>query len=534
MFDLISRLWNAYFRPRYPPGTAPTTLEEHDREVQQIAARVREFHGRGEPFRIFHGSTNSTRRSALGRDPSKVVDTSRLNHVVRVDTEKQVALVEPNVPMDRLVEATLEYGLIPPVVMEFPGITVGGGYNGTSGESSSFKHGFFDQTINSVEMVLADGSVVVASEKEYADLFRGAAGAVGTFGVTTLVELRLQKASKFVETTYHPVGSVKEAVKLLRDFTARPDEFDYVDGIMYSPSAGAIVIGKMTDEPSAGNKIQRFSAPNDPWYYLHVAERIAIPGQAALSLASKPQTDIIPLTEYFFRYDRGGFWVGRLSFLYFWFVPFNAFTRWFLDDFLHTRMLYKALHGSGQTDDTIVQDVALPWDTAENFIEKMEQTVSIWPLWLCPLKGGSSQSMHPHLQQDNQDDGMLNIGLWGLVPQKYACPGGMMDANRELESTLRELGGMKWLYAKVYSTEFEFWSQFDKTWYDRLRKKYNTGALPNVFDKVAGGEWSKSQSSTLRGMNWPFAGFKGIWHAIQSGDYLQARNPAWWYWVPRQ
>jgi FAD/FMN-containing dehydrogenase len=58
--------------------------------------------------------------------------------------------------MDKLVEATLEYGLIPPVVMEFPGITVGGGYAGSAGESSSFKYGYFDQTVNSVEIVLAN------------------------------------------------------------------------------------------------------------------------------------------------------------------------------------------------------------------------------------------------------------------------------------------------------------------------------------------------------------------------------------------
>ena len=44
--------------------------------------------------------------------------------------------------MDRLVESTLKYNLIPPVVMEFPGITAGGGFAGTSGESSSFKYGF--------------------------------------------------------------------------------------------------------------------------------------------------------------------------------------------------------------------------------------------------------------------------------------------------------------------------------------------------------------------------------------------------------
>lgn len=56
----------------------------------------------------------------MGRDPKTVVDTSRLNHVVSVDAERRTALVEPNVPMDRLVEETLKYGLVPPVVMEFP------------------------------------------------------------------------------------------------------------------------------------------------------------------------------------------------------------------------------------------------------------------------------------------------------------------------------------------------------------------------------------------------------------------------------
>lgn len=51
-------------------------------------------------------------------------------------------LVEPNVPMDRLVEKMLEYGLMLPVIMEFPGITVGGGYAGTSGESRALSTAF--------------------------------------------------------------------------------------------------------------------------------------------------------------------------------------------------------------------------------------------------------------------------------------------------------------------------------------------------------------------------------------------------------
>lgn len=103
-------------------------MERHNRTVAAIAADVRRFYDIKEPFRIFHGSTNSTRSSLFRRD--KMVDTSGLQHVLKVDRDKRTALVEPNVPMDRLVETTMKYGLVPLVVMEFPGITVGGGYAG--------------------------------------------------------------------------------------------------------------------------------------------------------------------------------------------------------------------------------------------------------------------------------------------------------------------------------------------------------------------------------------------------------------------
>jgi delta24-sterol reductase len=82
---------------------------------------------------------DSTRKSQYRR--GQMVDTSAMSHILKIDTERKTALVEPNVPMDSLVEATLQHGLIPPVVMEFPGITVGGGFAGTSGESSSFRYG---------------------------------------------------------------------------------------------------------------------------------------------------------------------------------------------------------------------------------------------------------------------------------------------------------------------------------------------------------------------------------------------------------
>jgi hypothetical protein len=468
----------------------------------------------------------------MGRDPNTVVDTSRLNHVVSVDAGKKVALVEPNVPMDRLVEETLKYGLVPPVVMEFPGITVGGGYSGTAGESSSFKHGFFDRTLNNVEMVLANGNLITASDTHLAELFRGAAGAVGTLGVTTMVELQLIKATKYVEATYHPVYSMEEAIAKLEDFTSRPAEFDYIDGIMYSQTLGAIVTGRMTDTPTAGVPTQRFSDPKDPWFFLYVQDRI--------TKSNGPTSDAIPLPDYLFRYDRGGFWVGIAPFEYFMF-PFNNFTRAWLDDFLHTRMLYNALHATGRTEQMIIQDLALPYANAAEFVKRMDEKLGIWPLWLCPLKQSPHPTMHPHLNEYEADGKtlkpMLNIGLWGKAP-----PGGheaFVQANRDIEAALQELKGMKWLYAQTYFSEDDFWKDFDRPWYESLRKKYDATTLPTAWEKV----WVDLEAEEAAQQNasfskkflqkWPITGIYGLRKSIQSKDYVQARNPAWKDWVPR-
>lgn len=380
-------------------------------------------------------------------------------------------------------------------------------------------------------MVLANGEVITASEKENADLFRGAAGAVGTLGVATMVEINLHKATKFVETTYHPVTSMEDAIAKLQNFTSRPEEFDYVDGIMFSPTSGAIITGRMTDDSTSSLPVQRFSAPSDPWFYLHVQSRI--------SQSSTPISEAIPLPEYLFRYDRGGFWVGRGAFSYFPGIPFTNFTRWFLDDFLSTRMLYNALHASGRSEQMIVQDLALPYSTAAEFVERMDELTGIWPLWLCPLKQSPGKTMHPHDQSGETGKQMLNIGLWGRAPPPRTSES-FIATNRKIEDILQELEGMKWLYAQTYFSEENFWRDFDRGWYESLRKKYFAETLPTVYEKVrvdVEGERALKAKRTLgqrvREM-WPFAGIWGLRRSIQSRDYLKARYASWKKWVPRE
>ncbi|KAK4135147.1 FAD-binding domain-containing protein [Trichocladium antarcticum] len=511
----------------------------HETAVNQIAAAVRAFSSQREPFRIFHGSTNSTRPAHDG----PVVDISGLDRVLKIDENSRTAVVEPNVPMDKLVAATLARGFIPPVVMEFPGITVGGGFAGSAGESSSFRYGYFDQTVRSVEMVLATGDVVRASPSENPDLFQGAAGTAGTLGIATKLELSLIPAKRFVKLEYHRYNTVSETIAAVRRATEDAAN-DYVDGIIFSKTLGLVMTGQLTDDIPPSTTPQTFSGAWDPWFYLHASQqaRKCPPhnnnnNNNNNNNLSPPPTDYIPLAEYLFRYDRGGFWVGARAFAYFPFVPFNRVTRWFTDDFMHTRMLYRALQGSNMAAGNVVQDLSLPYPTAGAFVDHTAETLAVWPLWLCPLRATRGPTFHPSsCSADGQPQPMLNIGLWGAAADAVDV---FVAQNRALEAKLTELGGRKVLYSQTFYEKAEFWSLYDAAWYDGLREKYGATTLPSVYDKVhvdAGkmrrkakgrGRWAGRLAAS--GV-WPLPGLRGIYCAIKSRDYLIHRQPCWTYW----
>ncbi|KAF1356911.1 hypothetical protein BDV97DRAFT_343011 [Delphinella strobiligena] len=492
-------------------------LAAHKDRTERVASRVEWFYKRGEPFRIYHGGTNSTRRRK--HDPSKVIDTSGFPNILSIDQTRRTAIVEPNISMEQLVDATLPLGLVPLVVMEFPAITVGGGFSGSSGESSSFRHGFFENTINRIEIVLGDGKVVHASPTENADLYYGASGSFGTLGVVTELEVQLMDAKPFVDLEYWTVSSAADAVTVTESYTA-DDKIQYLDGIMFSKDNGVIMAGRMVDGEESRSS-QQYRRPWDPWFFIRAKEINANSNQGF--------KELIPLKDYLFRYDRGAFWAGYYCFEYF-LTPFNRFTRWALDDLLHTNVMYKALHKSGLGNEYIVQDIGFPYETAPAFIEYLDQHFKQYPLWLCPLRAKKAHiALSPLLppyttpegtnqndtETENEELRLLNIGVWGPGPRHTPT---FITANREIEAQTRALGGLKCLYAHAYYTAEEFWSIYDKARYDGLRAKYNAQLMPSVFEKV-----SVNDDGDARGAGvvreyfktfWPVRGLYGAFHVL--------------------
>ena len=94
------------------------------------------------------------------------------------------------------------------------GLTLGGGLG-----HLTRKYGFSVDSMLELEVVLADGSVVTASETENADLFWALRGGGGNFGVVTTFTFQGRKAGTvFGGPTLWHVDQAEEIMKWYRDF----------------------------------------------------------------------------------------------------------------------------------------------------------------------------------------------------------------------------------------------------------------------------------------------------------------------------
>ena len=147
------------------------------------------------------------------------------------------------------------------------GLTLGGGLGWLMG-----KHALALDNLLSVELVLADGRVVRADEKENDDLFWSLRGGGGNFGVATTLEYRLHEVGPAITggLIAYPFGDAWDVLRYFRDVTAKlPDEFTVFGGLVHAPDGSgaklaAIVLchcGTLVEGERAVQPIKAFGKP---------------------------------------------------------------------------------------------------------------------------------------------------------------------------------------------------------------------------------------------------------------------------------
>jgi glycolate oxidase len=161
----------------------------------------------------------------------------RMRAIREIDTENQVAVVEPGVTLEQLDAELAPLGLIYPVSPGEQSASLGGNVATNAGGMRAVRYGVTRHHVLGLEVVLADGTVLrtggkfVKSSSGY-DLTQLLIGSEGTLAVTTEVTVKLQPRLLASATTLAPFATLAEvarAVPHLVNSGINPSILEYID-----------------------------------------------------------------------------------------------------------------------------------------------------------------------------------------------------------------------------------------------------------------------------------------------------------------
>jgi FAD/FMN-containing dehydrogenase len=191
------------------------------RDVADVIAGVNLARDQGLLLSVRGGGHNG---AGLGTVDDGLVLDLGLMHVVRVDPVARTARVEGGALLSDLHHATAPFGLAMPsgIVAStgVGGITLGGGIGHLTRQL-----GLSIDNLLEADVVLADGSFVVASETEHPDLFWALRGGGGNFGVVTSFLFKLHPISTlYAGPMLWPLERAAEVLRWYREFIVNAPE----------------------------------------------------------------------------------------------------------------------------------------------------------------------------------------------------------------------------------------------------------------------------------------------------------------------
>ncbi|KAE8152731.1 hypothetical protein BDV25DRAFT_170003 [Aspergillus avenaceus] len=151
----------------------------YPRSAEDISTTVLAARKHGVSFAVAGGKHNSS--GACSSEGGLVIDMGKMREV-RVDPATKLVRVQGGCIWKDVDDGAYEYKLsaVGGTVNHtgVAGLTLGGGYGWLSG-----RHGLTIDNVKAVQMVLADGSIITASEDNHPDLFWAVRGAGHSFGV---------------------------------------------------------------------------------------------------------------------------------------------------------------------------------------------------------------------------------------------------------------------------------------------------------------------------------------------------------------
>jgi len=444
----------------------PDPHEAHARAVAALRAQYAAIPA-GTPVRLAKRTSNLFRFRAPAAAPG--LDVSGFTEVLAIDAQARTCDVQGMITYERLVEATLPYGLMPLVVPQLKTITLGGAVAGLGIESTSFRNGLPHESVRELEILTGDGRVVVArADNEHADLFHAFPNSYGTLGYALRLTIELEPVRPYVHVEHVKFATARECVAALTE-ACTGGRYDFVDGTVFSPDEQYLTLGSFVDEAPEVSDYTGMDV-----YYQSIPRRTE---------------DYLTTHDYLWRWDTDWFWCSRA------FGVQHPLVRRFWPRRYRRSDVYRRIVALDQRhrvsasarrllrrppEEAVVQDVEIPVERVAEFLDLFHRDVGITPVWLCPLKLRADHSWP--LYPMNPDELYVNVGFWSSVPLHDGQPDGYH--NRLVEDAVSALGGHKSLYSTVHYSAEEFWQRYNGAAYETVKRAYDPdGRLPGLYDK---------------------------------------------------
>ncbi len=209
----------------------------HPANAEEVAAVL--LLANAKRFPVFpRGAGSGFTGGALPRGGGVVLVTTRLNRILRIDTENLIAEVEPGVVTEQFQLAVEKQGLFyPPDPASLKFSTLGGNVAENAGGPRCVKYGVTRDFVMGLEVVLPTGEIIRTGGETYKgvvgyDLTRLLCGSEGTLGVITKIIFKLlplPDAKKTMLTIFDSIDGAAKAVSTIIGNKIIPTTLEFMD-----------------------------------------------------------------------------------------------------------------------------------------------------------------------------------------------------------------------------------------------------------------------------------------------------------------
>jgi len=231
MQDMICYGYDATQMEFLPDAVVHPANTEEVSEILKLANRER--------FPVFpRGAGSGFTGGSLPKSGGVVLVTTRMNRILRIDTENLIAEVEPGVVTEQFQQAVEKVGLFyPPDPASLKFSTLGGNVAENAGGPRCIKYGVTRDFVMGLELVLPTGEIIRTGGETYKgvvgyDMTRLLCGSEGTLGIITKIIFKIlpfPDAKKTMLTIFDSIDGAAKAVSTIIGNKIIPTTLEFMD-----------------------------------------------------------------------------------------------------------------------------------------------------------------------------------------------------------------------------------------------------------------------------------------------------------------